>query len=41
MIVIDPEKMAPGLNQIVQNEGTHHPGVAYICSYDDSPLKFL
>jgi hypothetical protein len=30
VIAVDAEKMAPDLNQIVENENTHHPGVACI-----------
>jgi hypothetical protein len=44
MIAIDPEKMAPGLNQIVENEGTHLPGVVYIWAksgrIEHFPLSF-
>jgi hypothetical protein len=41
MIAIDSEKMAPGLNQMVKYEATHHPGVACICPSDGNILNFL
>ncbi len=41
MIAIDLEKMPPGLNQIVENEGTQDFGIAYTYFIVPISLTFL
>ncbi len=41
MIAIDLEKMPPGLNQIVENEGTQDFGIAYVHFIVPISLTFL